>query len=166
MKELGCESLLPQLQRLLHNPDFDASAARAPADSSGPDILLGQECMSERSALDRLRQEPSAEAAGLFWRDMHCEGLRPQVRLLLESLNVTPDSVGSATAPDGPKGRAAPSDTPIAVETNSAACQREITELNRVRATPDFGDAQRFASAVTCKALKPQIARLLESFGE
>jgi hypothetical protein len=166
VKELGCESLLPQLQRLIHSPDSDASAPRVPADSSGPDSLLGQECMSERSALDRLRQNPSAEAAGLFWRDMDCEGLRPQVRLLLESLNVTPDSGGSATAPDEPKGRAAPFDTPIAVETNSAACQRETAELNRVRATPDFRDAKRFAGAVTCDALKPQVARLLASFGE
>ncbi len=101
----------------------------------------------------------------MFWRNLKCEGLRPQVRLLMESLNVTPDSVGSA-APDEPKAPAAPSDTPIAVGADSAACQRETAELNRVRATPDFGDAERFASALTCKALKPQIARLLESFGD
>jgi len=53
--------------------------------------LLRQACASERSALDRLRQEPSADAAGQFWRDMQCEELRPQVRRLLESLNLTPD---------------------------------------------------------------------------
>jgi hypothetical protein len=44
------------------------------------------------------RQAPSAEAAGQFWRDMQCEGLRPQVRRLLESLNVAPDPVGLAWA--------------------------------------------------------------------
>ena len=38
--------------------------------------------------------------------------------------------------------------------------------LNRVRATPDLSDAKRFASGVTCGALKPQVARLLESLGE
>jgi hypothetical protein len=163
VKELGCEKLLPQLQRLLHSPDLDASA---PANSSpSSNSLLNPVCASEREALDRLRTEPSAEAAGLFWRNLKCEGLRPQVRLLMESLNVTQDSVGSA-APDEPKARAAPSDTPIAVGADSAACQRETAELNRVRATPDFGDAERFASATTCKALKPQIARLLESFGD
>ena len=31
VKELGCEELLPQLQRLLDSPSFDASAPRAPA---------------------------------------------------------------------------------------------------------------------------------------
>jgi hypothetical protein len=116
-------------------------------------------------ALDRLRK-PSAEAAGLFWRDLQCEGLRPQVRLLMESLNVAPDSVGSAAAPDGPEVRAAPSDAPIAVGADSAACQREIAELKRVRATPDLSDAKRFANGITCGALKPQVARLLESLGE
>jgi hypothetical protein len=166
VKELGCEKLLPQLQRLLHSPDFDASAPRAPTGSSRSDPLLGQVCMSERSTLDRVRQEPSAEAAGLFWRDMRCEGLRPQVRLLMESLNVTPDSVGSAAAPDEPKALVAPSDTPIAARADSGACQRETAELNRVRTTPDAGDAKRFASAVTCGALKYEVARLLESFGE
>jgi hypothetical protein len=165
VKELGCEKLLPQLQRLLSSLHFDASAP-PPADSAGSNPPLGQTCASERAALDRLRQEPSAEGAGLFWRDLQCEGLRPQVRLLMESLNVTPDSVGSAAAPDGPEARAASSDAPIAVGADSAACQREIAELNRVRATPNLSDAERFASAVTCKALKPQVARLLESFGE
>ena len=38
--------------------------------------------------------------------------------------------------------------------------------LNRVRATPDLSDAKRFASGVTCGALKPQVARLLEKSGE
>ena len=119
VKELGCERLLPQLQRLLHSLDFDASAPRAPADSAHLNPSLGQTCASERAALDRLRQEPSAEAAGLFWRALQCEGLRPQVRLLMESLNGAPDSVGSAAAPVEPQARGATSDTPTAIETKS-----------------------------------------------
>ena len=160
MKELGCERLLPQLQRLLHSLDFDASAPRAPADSAHLNPLLGQTCASERAALDRLRQEPSAEAAGLFWRALQCEGLRPQVRLLMESLNVAPNSVGSAAAPGEPEARGATSDTP------TAGSRQEIAELNRVRATPDLSDAKRFASGITCGAPRPQVARLLESLGE
>jgi hypothetical protein len=165
VKELGCEKLLPQLQRLLHSLDFDASVPRAPADSAHSNPVLGQTCASERAALDRLRQEPSAEAAGLFWRNLQCEGLRPQVRLLLESLNLAPDSVGSAAAPGEPEARGATSDTPTAIETDPS-CRRETAQLNRVRATPDLSDAKRFAATVTCDALKPQVARLLESFGE
>jgi hypothetical protein len=78
-----------------------------PLDASRANALLGQACASERAALDRLRQEPSAKAGGLFWRDMQCEGLRPQVRLLLESLNVTPDQVGSAATLTDTKARGA-----------------------------------------------------------
>jgi hypothetical protein len=158
VKELGCEKLLPQLQRLLHSPDFDASAPVGSSSSSNN--LLNPACASEREALDRLRTEPSPEAASVFWRDLKCEGLRPQVRLLMESLNVTPDSVGSAAA------SVAPSSTTIAAGADSASCPRETAELNRVRATPDFGDAKRFANTVTCNALKPQVARRLESFGQ
>ena len=165
VKELGCEKLLPQLQRLLDSPDFAASAPRAPADSAHSNPLLGQTCASERAALDLLRQAPSAETAVLFWRDLQCEGLRPQVRLLMESLNVGPDSVGSAAAPGEPEARGATSDTPTAIETGPT-CRQETAELNRVRATPDLSDAKRFASGVTCSALKPQVARLLESLGE
>jgi hypothetical protein len=46
------------------------------------------------------------------------------------------------------------------------ACRRETAELNRIRATLNLGDAKRFASAVTCEALKLQAARLLESLRE
>jgi hypothetical protein len=165
VKELGCEKLLPQLQRLLDGRNFEASTPRSPADSANSNPLLGQTCASERAALDRLRQEPSAETVGLFWRDLQCEGLRPQVRLLMESLNVAPDSVGSAAAPGEPEERGATSDTPTAIETDPT-CREERAELNRVRSTPDLSGAKRFANGFTCGALKPQVARLLESLGE
>jgi hypothetical protein len=89
--------------------------------------------------------------------------LRPQVRLLLESLNIAPSSVASASEPGAP---GAASDAPSAIEADPAACQREAAELNRLRATPDLGDAKRFVTTMTCGALRPQVARLLESFGE
>jgi hypothetical protein len=163
LNELGCESLRPQFQRLVESLGFRAPAPAAPADRSRSNPLLGQVCASERSALNHLRQEPSPEAAGLFWRDMKCEELRPQVRLLLESLNIAPSSVASASEPGAP---GAASDAPSAIEADPAACQREAAELNRLRATPDLGDAKRFVTTMTCGALRPQVARLLESFGE
>ena len=104
--ELGCEELRPDLKLLIESLDFDPpTPAALPLDTSHANPLLRQACTSERSALDRLRQEPSADAAGQFWRDMQCEGLRPQVRRLLESLNVTPDPVGSAATSREPKAR-------------------------------------------------------------
>ena len=103
--ELGCEELRPDLKILIETLDLDPpTPAVLPVDTSHANPVLGQACASERSALDHLRQEPSAEAAGQFWRDMQCEGLRPQVRRLLESLNVTPDPVGSAATSREPAG--------------------------------------------------------------
>jgi hypothetical protein len=152
--ELACERLRPQLQRLMESLGF--APAPAPADSSPADSLLTGVCASQRAGLDRLRKEPSAEAAQLFWRDLQCERLRPQVRLLLESLNLTPEALGSAATPDAPTPKGA----------DPVACRRETAELNQIRAAPNLGDAKRFASIVTCDVLKPQAARLLESLTE
>ncbi len=115
--------------------------------------------------LDRLRKEPSADGTRSLWRDLKCEELRPQVRRLMESLNVAPGSAGAAAAARDEAGahEGATSDAETANRTDAVACRRETAELNRVRATPDLGAAERFASAVTCDALKPQIARLLDS---
>jgi hypothetical protein len=161
--ELSCEALRPQLQRLMEGLGFVAPAPPGPANSSLPSSSLPTEgCVSERAELDRLRKEPSAEAAGVFWRDLHCEGLRPQVRLLMESLNVTPEPLGSVA--EGRHG--ASSDARASNGADPVICRRETAELNRIRATPDLVDAKHFASAVTCDALKPQAARLLESLKE
>lgn len=166
--ELGCEELRPQLQRLMESLGSVAPVQpAAPANPSPSSVsLLSQGCASERAALDRLRKEPSAEGAGLFWRDLKCEGLRPQVRLLMESLNVTPEPLGSMAAPGESGGHEGASDAPAGNGADPAACRRETAELNRIRATPDLSDAKRFASAMTCDALKPQAARLLESLEE
>ena len=165
--ELSCEALRPQLQRLMEGLGLAAPAPPGPTNLSLPSSGLPSEgCVSERAALDRLRKAPSEEAARLFWRNLHCEDLRPQVRLLMESLNVAPEPVVSASGEEKGDHESAAADPQTANGADPAECSRERTELNRVRATPDLGDAKRFASTVTCRALKPQVARLLESFGE
>jgi hypothetical protein len=163
--ELRCEALRPQLQRLIESLAMSAPAPPGLANSSpASNSLLAEGCASERAALDRLRKDPSVEAAGRFWRDLRCEGLRPQVSLLLKSLNVTPEPLGSAT-PAGEREEAS-SDARAPNGADPAACRQETVELNRIRAAPDLIDAKRFAGAVTCDALKPQAARLLESLRE
>jgi hypothetical protein len=159
--ELSCTKLRPQLQRLMESLDFSAPAPTSPPSSND---LLSPVCANERGALDRLRADPSAEAAGLFWRDLKCNALRPQVRLLMESLDVMPGSAGSAAAE--PQARSATSSVSTSSGRDSVACRAETAELNRIRAAPDLDDAKRFASAVRCDALRPQVARLLESIGE
>ena len=46
------------------------------------------DCASEQAALDRLRADPSIDEAQAFWRGLQCERLRPQARMLMESLDI------------------------------------------------------------------------------
>ena len=173
--ELGCEPLRPQLARLMESLGFALPAPRAHASPPpAPQATAAEpasDCGSEQEALDRLRAQPSADAVEAFWRGLQCERLRPQARMLMESLNLTPDKpsprplLGEASAALPSRGNdvravVAPGDSPAADPT---ACEREKEELARIRANPDRRDAERFARAMTCEALKPQAARLLES---
>ncbi len=180
--ELSCEILRPQFLRLKESLGLAAAAPSAPAnpspsDSSLPGPRLAGDCAAQEATLDRLRAEPSEESARQFWRDLQCERLRPQVRLLMESLNLAPDSPRSPPSPgdgrrhalDAPStgnGVRGMSTTTTGAAADSGACRREAEELDRIRANPDRRLAERFARTVTCDALKPQAARLLESFTE
>jgi hypothetical protein len=90
--------------------------------------------------------------------------------MLMYSLDLTPDEpnshpvLGDASAALPPKGNdvrgvVAPGDS----DATDAVCDREKEELSRLRANPDRGAAERFTRNMTCGALKPQAARLLES---
>ena len=166
--ELNCEALLPQLQRLMESLGLVAPGPKSATNSSPPSgSLFRPVCTSERAVLDRLRKVPSAEAVGIFWRDLKCEGLRPQVRLLMESLSVAPDPVNSAAASGEVERNEGPASDPLSPSgADTVACRRETAELSRIRATLNLDDAKRFATAVTCEALKPQAVRLLESLRE
>ena len=51
-------------------------------------LSVSSGCAADQDRLVRIRAEPSADAAQQLWRELQCERLRPQVRLLLASLNV------------------------------------------------------------------------------
>ncbi len=141
--ELGCEKVRPQLLRLMESLGYaPASASQSPSvtgcSARGPEAA--SDCVSEQNRLDRIRAQPSADAAQQFWRDLRCDRLRPQVRLLLESFNLAADP--------------------------PTACRREAEELTRIRTNPNRREAESFARDMTCDALKPQAARLLESLAE
>jgi uncharacterized caspase-like protein len=179
--ELNCEKLRPQLSRLMESLGFaiPAPPSQAPANSPPTAQIAAVErkpvsdCASEQAALDHLRAEPSIDAAETFWRGLRCERLRPQARMLMESLDIVTEDpsprpqLGDASAALPPKANeiravVAPGDSAPA-QADSGACEREKGELERLRANPDRKDAERFAQALTCAALKPQAARLLES---
>jgi hypothetical protein len=94
--------------------------------------------------------------------------------MLMESLDIVVEKpsarpvVGDASAALPPKKNdiravVAPGDS---VAADTAACDKEKQELDRLRANPDRRDAERFARAMTCAALKPQAARLLDSLND
>jgi hypothetical protein len=170
--ELSCEKLRPQLSRLMESLGFamPGPAAQAAVAERKPVT----DCASEQAALDRLRAEPSIDEAQAFWRGLQCERLRPQARMLMESLDIvveepSPHPVhGHASAALPPKTNdiravVAPGDS---IAADPSACDREKQELDRLRANPDRREAERFARGMTCAALKPQAARLLDSLND
>jgi uncharacterized caspase-like protein len=180
--ELSCEKLRPQLSRLMESLGFamPAPAPQAPvtsppsAQTTVAERKPATDCASEQAALDRLRAEPSIDEAQSFWRGLQCERLRPQARMLMESLDIVVEEpsphpvLGVASTALSPKANdiravVAPGDS---VAADPAACDREKQELDRLRANPDRRDAERFARAMTCAALKPQAARLLDSLND
>jgi Caspase domain len=173
--ELSCEKLRPQLSRLMESLGFAMPPPLPPAAQAAvAERKPVTDCASEQAALDRLRAEPSIDEAQAFWRGLRCERLRPQARMLMESLDIVveePSShpvLGDASTALSPKandirGVVAPGDS---VAADPSACDREKQELDRLRANPDRREAERFARAMTCAALKPQAARLLDSLND
>ena len=84
--ELSCEKLRPQLSRLMESLGFAMPAPATPAPVNSPpapqaaaaERKPASDCASEQAALDRLRAEPSIDAAQAFWRGLQCERLRPR----------------------------------------------------------------------------------------
>jgi uncharacterized caspase-like protein len=180
--ELSCEKLRPQLSRLMESLGFAMPAPAPQAPVTSPPATQAAvaerkpatDCASEQAALDRLRAEPSIDEAQAFWRGLQCERLRPQARMLMESLDIVVEEpsphpmLGDASAALPPKANdiravVAPGDS---VAADPAACDREKQELERLRANPDRRDAERFARGMTCAALKPQATRLLDSLND
>jgi uncharacterized caspase-like protein len=176
--ELSCEKLRPQLSRLMESLGFamPAPAPQAPpaAQTAVAERKPATDCASEQAALDRLRAEPSIDEAQAFWRGLRCERLRPQARMLMESLDIVVEEpsghpvLGDASAALPPKandvrGVVTPGDS---VAVDPSACDREKQELERLRANPDRREAERFARGMSCAALKPQAARLLDSLND
>ena len=49
--------------------------------------------------------------------------------------------------------------------TSDETCKRDEDRLVRLRLSPSGEEAQRFASELSCEALRPQVQRLMESLG-
>ena len=152
--EMSCAALRPQLARLMESAGISAPApppammrlaARTP-DPAG--------CPGEVHELEALRADPDVDRAKALNSSLTCASLRPQLQRLLESMGEaqTGSERSIAVAPQPPVDLA-------------AVCATEADELSRLRANPDLNATRAFSSALRCKALAPQTARLLESLG-
>jgi Caspase domain len=179
-RELGCENLRPQVQRLAESLGATTVATletkAIPRQPNLPDSTAASEplskptaqdsqavCKREEGRLAKLRGDASMDQVAQFARELSCEDLRPQVQRLLESLGAEPALAAAqpATAAPGPQSRgvtpqAPPPDDP-------QVCKRDAAELAHVRANPDRASVLRFETNLRCEDLRPQVARLLES---
>jgi hypothetical protein len=90
-KELACESLRQQVQRLRESiagepavPPAARNSARQQQVDAGPPPA--EACARDTVRLQRLRAEPNPEEIRKFERDLTCEQLRPQVQRLCDSI--------------------------------------------------------------------------------
>jgi hypothetical protein len=169
-REMECESLRPQVKRLMESLSVEPVAAAAPQESPLSAAQSKQQaCGRAAVELERLRANPAADQVAQFARALDCDQLRPQVQRLMESLGVKAigAAAGAAPAPSpiAPKEASGASDA-VKQAQNVEVCKHEADELSRIRANPDRDAAQRFASELKCNSLRPQAARLLESIGD
>jgi Caspase domain len=101
-KELSCDRLRPQVQRLLESilaePPQQAGTvagdpkAAAKPQSQPPQVQAQAQpedvCARDAARLTRLRAEPTADALAKFERELGCERIRPQLHRLRESLGL------------------------------------------------------------------------------
>ena len=159
--ESSCEALRPQLHRLMESvgiavrptpPAMTRLAARNPT---------GAGCGDEARELERLRADPDPAKAKELADHLTCAALRPQLQRLLESLGLARPSAATSS-----QRAVAPMAGPAPGPDSAADCAAENSELSRLRAHPDRKATLDFAGAMRCRALKPQLARLLESLGD
>jgi hypothetical protein len=98
-RELSCERLKAQVQRLFESIAATEPRPPVPAVDNTPKVVPTQQaqaqpipaedaCARDVERLARLRADPSADAITRFERELGCEHIRPQLRRLRESLGL------------------------------------------------------------------------------
>jgi Caspase domain len=116
-------------------------------------------CKSEQMRLAQLRGNPSRDDVAKFAQELTCENLRPQLNRLMESVGIEPivaPPAAATTSPGQSEGSAAD---------KGRTCSQEEERLARLRANPSADQITQFAREFTCKSLRPQVGRLMESLG-
>ena len=169
-RELACEDLRPQVQRLAESlgsePVAEAAKSAPPPPPPGPDPAA---CKRDETRLAQLRASPSLADVTQFARGLACEDLRPQVQRLMESMGAEPISRTQSASLTDVQSRGVPDvDGPQPGEAldQAEACKRDGETLARLRVHPDRAAVARFAKELKCEELRTKAARLMESVGE
>jgi hypothetical protein len=188
-RELSCERLRLQVQRLFESvatgPAAGAAPSAAPLGATAPADATRLEPGSEtgvrsqansRAALDdpavacnrdelrlaRLRSDPVPDEIARFRHELACDRLRAQVQRLFESA-----APADATRP-GPGSEAgvrsqANSQAALDRDDPALACSRDELRLARLRSDPVPDEVARFRRELSCERLRAQVQRLFES---
>ena len=130
-----------------------------------------QACKDATEKLAQLRVSRSRDEVVQFERELACERLRPQVARLRESLAIV-EQPTTTTRTEGtefaavnpPRDREATVQPAPASRTQDQACKDEAEILARLRVSRSRDEVFRFERELVCERLRPQAARLRESF--
>lgn len=144
-----------------------AAPAPGAASPAAPVVSAkGESCRRDSERLAKLRADPNLAEVQRFSRELGCDGLRPQIARLLESLGAAEvATVAPAAARPQAPASAAPEQSPQAPTAKGEVCQRDSELLARLRANPTLEGAERFSRELACESLRVQASRLLESLG-
>jgi uncharacterized caspase-like protein len=188
-RELACEDLRPQVQRLAESLGGEVVAASATPTPQPQTVALqptptaqnpDQACKRDEARLASLRIESTVEQVTQFARELGCEELRPQVQRLIESSGAEPavETQTESLAPVSQSQGGAPA-LVVAPQRRDAlapeqpggqtaderqACKRDSEELAHIRTNHDRASLLRLKGKLKCEALRAQVARLLENF--
>jgi hypothetical protein len=125
-----------------------------------------ESCRRDSERLAKLRADPNLAEAQRLSRELACDGLRPQIARLLESLGGAEIATiaPAAARPQAPL-LATPEQSPLAPIAKGEACKRDSELLAQLRANPNLEGAERFSRELACESLRVQASRLLESLG-
>ena len=183
----AAEGAVPATAAVSHDASQDPNPANGAERSSAPGAVADggdggartrlaalapdEICQRDEARLAQLRSAPpSLDEATRFANELGCERLRPQILSMMESL--APASAAGGVSQKGPPEpppredapRAWPAAGVVALKSDET-CKRDEGRLARLRSTPSGEEAERFASELSCEALRPQLQRLMESSG-
>jgi hypothetical protein len=193
-RELACDKLRPQVQRLFESIAVEqpasaaplggalANAVRQPEPSSeagaaplaqGPLIQVDSEaaCTRDEQQLAHLRSNPVPDQMIRFYYELSCHRLRAQLQRLFESIALKEPPPANSPGGASVANRNLKPDSEAGVRPQAQippelTCARDTERLARLRVNPALDAIARFERELGCEHIRPQLQRLRESVGQ